>query len=115
MRYAALKIDFNYNAFAEEIDICSSKLVLTSYPNPFSSSTTIYFNFTTENREHAEIVIYNIKGQKIKTFDVIPKVVEGAVMWDGRDEKQKKVGSGIYFNVLKTGNEKLVGKMVLLE
>ncbi|MCD4797103.1 MAG: hypothetical protein K8R49_08050, partial [Candidatus Cloacimonetes bacterium] len=44
---------------------------LSNYPNPFNPSTTISFSLTTEDTESTELVIYNLKGQKIKTFPVI--------------------------------------------
>jgi len=68
-----------------------------NYPNPFNPETTI--RFTAEDAENAEIIIYNIKGQKIKTFHVILSGVEGqsSIIWDGTDENNKPVSSGIYF------------------
>ncbi|MCK4311243.1 MAG: DUF1565 domain-containing protein, partial [Candidatus Cloacimonetes bacterium] len=38
-----------------------------NYPNPFNPETTI--RFTTETTENTELVIYNLKGQKIKTLE----------------------------------------------
>ena len=40
---------------------------LQNYPNPFNPSTTISFN--AENAEDAEIIIYNLKGQKVRTLE----------------------------------------------
>jgi hypothetical protein len=60
---------------------------LTNFPNPFNPETTISFNFTAEDvglrstspgqAENAEIIIYNIKGQKVKTFNITLSGVEG--------------------------------------
>ncbi|MCK4655331.1 MAG: hypothetical protein KAU01_12895, partial [Candidatus Cloacimonetes bacterium] len=40
-----------------------------NYPNPFNPETTIYF--TTENTENTKIIIYNIKGQKVKELHIV--------------------------------------------
>ena len=105
-----------------------------NYPNPFnpsgagrSPSTTIYF--TAENAENAEtcppwrIEIYNIKGQKIKTLDVsgscrITTIADGvgySITWNGRDENNQPVTSGIYFYKLIIGNYSEVKKCILLK
>ncbi len=87
---------------------------LNNYPNPFNPTTTISFNLTTEN---AELSIYNIKGQKIKTFPVILSGVEGqsSIIWDSKDDTNKSVASGIYFYKLKSGNYASTKKMILMK
>ncbi|MCK4311220.1 MAG: right-handed parallel beta-helix repeat-containing protein, partial [Candidatus Cloacimonetes bacterium] len=64
-----------YESFLGEpqvgIDDCQLTIVdfrLHNYPNPFNPETTITFNLTTEHTESTELIIYNIKGQKIKTL-----------------------------------------------
>jgi hypothetical protein len=85
-----------------------------NYPNPFNPETTISF-FTAKDAENAELVIYNIKGQKVKTLvnEVLP-AGEHSVVWDGRDTNNKAVASGIYFYNLKVGNKSLATKKCLL-
>jgi len=87
-----------------------------NYPNPFNPETTIYF--TAENAEDAELMIYNLKGQKIKTIPLILSGVEGqsSIIWDGRDENNQPVSSGIYFYQLRIdGNSKAINKMILMK
>ena len=85
-----------------------------NYPNPFNPETTI--RFTAEDAKNAEIIIYNIKGQKIKTFHVILSGVEGqsSIIWDGTDENNKFVGSGIYFYQLRVDGKSIAMKKCLL-
>ncbi len=89
-----------------------------NYPNPFSTFTTISFNLATRLRSaspgQAEIKIYNIKGQIIKTFR-IPKSESRTpnVVWNGKDENGKQVPSGIYFYKLNIKNSP-IKKMLLL-
>ncbi len=63
------------------------------------------------------IEIYNLKGQKIKTFHVILSGVEGqtSVVWNGTDENNQPVSSGIYFYKFKAGKFEETRKMLLLK
>ncbi len=84
-----------------------------NYPNPFNPTTKI--SFTTISIENTELVIYNIKGQKVKTL--INRVLENGdhlIMWEGNDHNNQPVSSGIYFYQLKIGNEIVDSKRMLL-
>jgi len=89
-----------------------------NYPNPFSSSTTIYFNISNEQNQQNEqttIEIYNIKGQEVKQLRITNyELGVNEVVWDGTDESGKPVNSGIYFYKLKSGNYTATKKMILL-
>ena len=111
---------FNQNIGIEE----NYELEITNYelgifPNPFQSSTTI--QFTTENTgKNTEIEIYNIKGQKIKTLECINYVDAKAtqslhsIIWNGTDDSNKPVSSGIYFINLRSGKDNIIKKAVLM-
>ncbi len=88
-------------ATAVDPEISSSGLVLKSYPNPFHTETTISFQISNEQNKQNEQIkldIYNIKGQKIRTFSnqQIKKSSNRQIIWDGKDEKGEWVSSGIY-------------------
>jgi len=89
---------------------------LYNYPNPINPTTTISFEFPI-NIENPVIEIYNLKGQKIKTFHVILSGVEGqtSVVWNGTDENNQPVSSGIYFYKFKAGKFEETRKMLLLK
>ncbi|HHE38765.1 MAG TPA: hypothetical protein ENL20_09360, partial [Candidatus Cloacimonetes bacterium] len=96
LKYAALDIDFGYDAAVEENDICSAELVLQSYPNPFQSETTISFNVTQTSR-FVTLEIFNIKGQRIRELEIRNDKLEmNKVIWDGTDDNGKLLSSGIY-------------------
>ncbi len=82
-----------------------------NHPNPFNPETKI--KFTTENTEYTEIIIYNIKGQKVKLFSDLRN--QSSVIWNGTDDNNKPVSSGIYFYKLKSGNYEKMRKMILLK
>ena len=90
---------------------------LSNYPNPFNPTTTISFSLNTEIMENAELSIYNLKGQKIKIFNSFPNNELGTstVVWDGTDQKNKPVSSGIYFYKLRVENIEQSRKMLLLK
>ena len=99
-----------------------------NYPNPFNPSgagrspeTTIFF--TAENAENSKMEIFNIKGQKVKTLDLesaspSPFFADGvgySISWNGTDDNNNPVTSGIYFYKLSAGDKTAVKKMLLLK
>ncbi|MCD4819167.1 MAG: PKD domain-containing protein [Candidatus Cloacimonetes bacterium] len=98
--------------------------LLNNYPNPFNPSTTITFKISsrvldqnpTRDFKDAKIEIYNLKGQKVKTFPnlQINKSPNQQIIWNGDDEKNQPVSSGIYFYQLKVGNDFSETKQMLL-
>ena len=97
---------------------------LDNYPNPFNPTTTISFSISNEQNvqnELPELVIYNIKGQKIKEFSLSfdsaqdDRELTNSVTWNGTDNNNQPVSSGIYFYKLKAGDQVLTRKMVLLK
>lgn len=74
-----------------------------NYPNPFRSFTT--FEYDVPKKEHIIIRIFNIKGQKIKTL-VDQEVDAGyqMILWDGTNDKNEEVSSGVYFCQIFTPN-----------
>ena len=91
-----------------------SPIKLSNYPNPFNPSTTISFDINTEINEDSELIIYNLKGQLIKELPVILSGVEGSVVWNGNDDNNQPVSSGIYFYKLNVENSP-VNKMLLMK
>jgi len=61
------------------------------------------------------LIIYNILGQKARTLVDEPKRAGSyEVIWDGKDDQRKEVGSGIYFYQLRAGDFSETKKMLLL-
>jgi Secretion system C-terminal sorting domain len=97
--------------------IPNSELDLNIYPNPFNPTTTISFTLNSVFPENNKLIIYNLKGQQIKTYPVILSEIEGKgeVTWNGTDQNNQPVSSGIYFAKLKAGKEILTKKLMLLK
>jgi hypothetical protein len=89
------------------------EISLSNYPNPFNASTTISFNLPATG--HVLLAIYDIAGREIK------RLVEGyneaglhSVVWNGINQKNKAVSSGVYFVHLEVGNTARNRRMILL-
>ncbi len=85
-----------------------------NYPNPFNPSTSI--SFTLSDESNVELIIYNIKGEKVKQL-VSKQLSAGqhSVIWDGDDIAGKKVSSGIYLYKLFTDIKVYQRKMLLVK
>ncbi len=106
--------DFMYIGTNAENDIILTTKLMGNYPNPFNPTTTISFSVT-QTSPFVTLEIFNTKGQKVKTL-VNEKLDAGAhqVVWNGTDENNKQVTSGIYYYQLKAGKYTETKKMILL-
>jgi len=87
---------------------------ISNHPNPFNPDTTI--NFTVSSEQNVELIVYNIKGQKVTTlYDGSAAEGKHSVVWNGTDDRGNAVSSGMYFYRLKADNTELSGKMLLLK
>ena len=90
-----------------------SAALIKNFPNPFTQKTQIEFYLPM--RQHCTIEIYNIRGQKIKTLiDEEEQAGYHHILWDGRDQRDRAVANGIYFYMLRNGQQKTVKKLVLM-
>ena len=86
----------------------------SNYPNPFNPETTISFSLSVES--HVSIVIFNIRGQKVRTLvNSNHSAGNHSVVWNGKDENGSDVGSGIYFYQMQTNDYVTTRKMVLMK
>lgn len=81
-----------------------------NYPNPFNSSTAIEVRLEAP----AELVIYDIKGSRIRTFQLQGGRTE-TIIWDGRNEAGEEAAAGVYFYKIKGNTSSPPRKMILLK
>ncbi len=88
-----------------------------NYPNPFNSSTIISFTIHA-NLAYSDVRlnVYDIHGRLVR------KLLNGNLpannyltRWDGTDDNNKAVASGVYIYKLQVGNNWLSGKMILVK
>lgn len=106
---------FDENLNAENETVADAELKSYNYPNPFNPETTIYFE--PRNFDNTVISIYNLKGQKVKELKckIDPHKTMQSVVWDGSDENNQKVSSGIYFYKVSSTEDSVWGKMILIK
>lgn len=91
-----------------------SGLNLKNYPNPFNPTTNISFNLPNESK--VVLSVFNIKGQLVKNL-VNTEMPKGqhSVFWNGLNERNRAVSSGVYLYKLKASNQESVKRMILLK
>ena len=107
-------IEIIHSVLAED-NICESMeyKLYQNYPNPFHQTTTISYYIPMDNK--VNLSIFNIKGQKVKTLVNEEKEKgEWKKTWNGTDEHNIKVPSGIYFYKIETDGFYEIKKTILL-
>jgi CotH protein/chitobiase/beta-hexosaminidase-like protein/lamin tail-like protein/parallel beta helix pectate lyase-like protein/type IX secretion system substrate protein len=118
-------IEYILENFFEEINIVSVNDKLSggeikdyklnqNYPNPFNPSTIIKYDLVKNSK--VELKIYNILGQEVKTLvnNFEEKGVK-AVTWNGNDNFNKRVSSGIYFYRISANEWSDIKKMIFIK
>ena len=105
--YVSFKGDLNDTPAKASIEI-------NNYPNPFNPETRLTFSLP--NEQEIELTVYNLKGQKVRLL-VSGQLSAGkhSVVWEGKNDNEKPVGSGLYFYKLRTEDKVLTKKMLLLK
>jgi len=87
--------------------------IVSSYPNPFNSSTTITLNYWEGG--DVSIRIYDITGRLVRVLETTNK--EGGEIkaaWDAKDNSGKDVSSGVYFARVSTPQAVKIKKLLYL-
>ncbi len=112
-----VELNFEYLGTGAGNNLVTTTELLGNYPNPFNPTTTISFSVSDQQNEQIELVIYNLKGQKVKTFSNlhITQSPMQQVRWNGKDDSGNPVTSGVYFYKLKSGEIEISKKMLLMK
>ncbi|OPX25807.1 MAG: hypothetical protein B1H06_06925 [Candidatus Cloacimonas sp. 4484_143] len=103
----------NYVSGSDEQTIEPANIVLSNYPNPFNPSTTISYELSQQELASASITIYNTRGQLVRTFNNLN--ASGDIIWDGKDNNNNIVNSGVYFYKLDYFKTSITKKMILIK
>ena len=101
------------------IQIPQKSALRQNFPNPFNPETWIPFELAKE--AEVVILIYNIKGELIRTLSIGLKPAgsylsrEKAVFWNGKNQNEEAVANGLYFYTLKAGDFQATRKMILVK
>jgi hypothetical protein len=95
--------------------VVPTEFILTqNYPNPFNPSTT--FKFSVPQNMDVTIKIFDIAGREVKTL-VSGKMTAGTynVTWDGKNNSNEMLASGVYFYKMSAGSFTDTKKMILVK
>ncbi len=102
------------NGKAPIVALPKTEILSPNYPNPFNPTTTIYFGLPKD--EYIQLNVYSIVGKRIRTLinGQVPKGYH-QIVWDGANEGGQPVSGGLYIYELKTGNKRILKKMLLVK
>ena len=104
-----------FHAVTNEPEKSTDYVLSQNYPNPFNRSTAI--NYSLKQACHVQLLIYDEKGVLVQTL-VNARQQEGChtTYWNGKNNHEKSVASGIYFYKLITDNNtSFTRKMILVK
>jgi len=84
--------------------------ILSCYPNPFNTSTTINFSYIYDG--NAEIAIYNLRGELVNKLKANK---QKGVIWKADDLWGNDVSSGIYFIKASTPSQSFSTKAIYIK
>lgn len=85
-----------------------------NHPNPFNPVTRI--DFALSSPSNVEMYIYNVRGQKVKTLkNDFMEAGNYTTIWNGKDDNNRNVASGIYYYRMISDNFTSTKKMLLLK
>lgn len=88
--------------------------IVGNYPNPFNPETTI--SYVLSEAGPVRLDIYNLKGQLVRhLIDGDLPAGEHRIIWDGRDNNMRALGSGVYFLKLNSGKQSSTKKMIMMK
>ena len=87
--------------------------LLPAHPNPFNPKVTIPFSLGAAGP--ARVAIYDVSGRRVaKLVDGTRPAGPQSVVWQGRDESGRSLGSGVYFVRLEAPGHSETQKLVLM-
>ena len=98
---------------ASDVDVALNCTLHKNYPNPFNRNTTI--SFSLHEPYYVELNIFNVKGKKIRTLGKGKfEAGDHYFIWNGKNDANQNVSSGLYINRLQAGDRIQSKKMLLI-
>lgn len=84
-----------------------------NFPNPFNSQTRITYHLPTEG--FISLAVHDVLGRSVRTFfEESKQAGEYSVQWNGKDDEDRDVASGVYLCRMESGGHTQTLKMVLM-
>ena len=98
---------------SSEVTRANQSPSLSIKPSIFRERTEISFSLSED--EKVELSVYDKTGRKVRNIHSgLMSKGDHTLLWDGKDSHGKKVAGGIYFFRLRTRNDEIVEKALLL-
>jgi hypothetical protein len=111
---AIFKPNFLNDAENDQAFYFDNYLLEACYPNPFNSSTNI--NFQVPLTSQVIIKVFDLLGKEVtRVFEGEVSIGKHRITWDGKDQNNNLVNSGIYFVQFISGNIQKTIKTLLLK
>lgn len=86
----------------------------SAFPNPFNPSTTL--SFSLKEAGEVSLDIFNQKGQKVRSLlGGMMNSGDHQIVWNGMDDSDRQVSSGLYFFRMKSGSYSSTRKMIMMK
>lgn len=105
------------SGIAEEVQVVETRINITApFPNPFVDKTVIEFTSSGVTSSPPIILkVYDVSGRLIKTLINKQEALgKHQIVWDGKDEKNTRVPTGIYFINGKIGKQEVNEKVIYM-
>lgn len=97
----------------DPLEIMPNTFAVRNYPNPCNPAT--FIRFSLPDAGHVTVNIFNVRGQKV--CDVVDENYSAGhhvVRWDGRDDFDQMVATGIYFYNIQFEGQAKTNKILML-
>ena len=110
-------IKYGEDAITEDegFEIHDTGYNLTVTPNPFSKLTTVSFGMG-HSAERMALKIYDASGRLVRSFGPESCIMDhvSSIRWDGTDQSNRQLGSGVYFLRLEAGDYQETQQILLV-
>jgi len=98
---------------SSSVSVPNSISLYQNYPNPFNPETSI--SYFLPSRHFVTLRVFDLTGREVCTL-VHRSDTQGlrTITWNGRDNNGRQVSSGVYLYELRTTNNRLTRRMLLL-
>ena len=109
------KVEYNITVDSKDLKIPKDFILLTNYPNPFNPGTQVSYNIPEGMEGLYHLRIYDVLGRQVRTLvKGYHKPEEYMVFWDGKNDDNIPVVSGVYFIQLSGQGSAKTKKIMLL-
>ena len=86
-----------------------------AYPNPFNPATTL--RVFLPDPAVIDLKVFDLAGRAVRVLRGATQTAAGYhyLVWDGRDEEGRRVGSGVYLVTMETAKFRDVRKVMLIK